>query len=121
MQCIQISFFNRFLRYNRFLSSITALQIPENKIDRAVESKQQLTGFKFNRKIFVLILALLLFSLELFFEDWIHQQPIAYLELLIVFTAYFLAGWNVVLGALRTVRRGTFFDENVLMVIATGV
>jgi Cd2+/Zn2+-exporting ATPase len=34
--------------------------------------------------------------------------------------AYLLAGWNVILGALRTVRRGAFFDENVLMVIATG-
>ena len=94
--------------------------IPAGKREGSDEAAQQLTGFKFRREIFVLGLALILFFLVLFFEDWIHQQPLAYLELFIVFTAYFLAGGNVVLGAFRTVRRGTFFDENVLMVIATG-
>ena len=94
--------------------------IPADKREESDEASQQLTGFKFRREIFVLGLALILFFLVLFFEDWIHQQPLAYLELFIVFTAYFLAGGNVVLGAFRTVRRGTFFDENVLMVIATG-
>jgi len=110
---------------NRVLEEIHRIDpsvelIPDNQRKRSAESTQQLTGFKLDRQVFVLIPALMLFFLELFFEDWIHQQSIAYLELLIVFTAYFLAGWNVLLGALRTVRRGTFFDENVLMVIATG-
>jgi Cd2+/Zn2+-exporting ATPase len=31
-----------------------------------------------------------------------------------------MAGWNVLLGALKTIRKGTLFDENVLMMIATG-
>jgi Cd2+/Zn2+-exporting ATPase len=34
--------------------------------------------------------------------------------------AYLLAGWNVLKGALKTIRKGFFFDENILMVIATG-
>jgi Cd2+/Zn2+-exporting ATPase len=93
--------------------------IPQNKIKRDSESDQH-KGFRFAKKVSVLIAAVLLFSLELFFENWIHQKDIRYLELAIVFTAYFLAGWNVILGAVRTVRRGVFFDENVLMVIATG-
>ena len=39
---------------------------------------------------------------------------------MMVLSAYLLSGWNVLTGAFRTIRRGTFFDENVLMVIATG-
>jgi len=94
--------------------------IPENRKAQAAESDRHVTDFKFNRELFVLILAFLLFSMELFFENWIHRQTLAYLEQVIVFAAYFLAGWNVIIGALRTIRRGYFFDENVLMVIATG-
>ena len=37
----------------------------------------------------------------------------------VVATAYLLAGWNVLWNAFRTVRSGHYFDENVLMVIAT--
>jgi len=33
--------------------------------------------------------------------------------------AYLLAGTNVYLGAFKTIRRGDFFDENVLRVPAT--
>ena len=94
--------------------------VTESKTEKAGDSDRQFTGSKFAKEFSILMLAVLLFSLELFFENWIHQQPFPHLELYILFTAYFLAGWNVILGALRTVRRGTLFDENVLMVIATG-
>ena len=47
-------------------------------------------------------------------------DDIAYLEFVLAFTAYLLAGWGVITGAFKTIRRGLFFDENVLMVIATG-
>jgi Cd2+/Zn2+-exporting ATPase len=76
--------------------------------------------FKFKREFSLLIAAFALFILQLFFESWFHKQSFAHLEIVFVFTAYFLAGWNVFVGALRTIRRGIFFDENVLMVIATG-
>jgi len=48
-----------------------------------------------------------------------HTGPLSW-ELLVVLAAYLMAGGNVLSGAWRTVRRGDFFDENVLMVIATG-
>ena len=67
----------------------------------------------------ILITATVLLLVQLFFENWLHQLPFAGLELAVVFTAYLLAGWNVLKGAFKTIRKGAFFDENVLMVIAT--
>ncbi len=61
-----------------------------------------------------------LFLLLLAFEDRFHTPSGVWLEYVVTFTAYLLAGWNVISGAARTIRRGEFFDENVLMVIATG-
>jgi len=66
-----------------------------------------------------LILAGLLFVFQLIAEDWFHRNGLGVLEVMIVATAYLLAGWNVLGGAARTLRRGNYFDENVLMVIAT--
>ena len=77
-------------------------------------------GFKVKRELSFLIAAAALFILQLFFEDLFHNKPFANLEIVLVFAAYLLAGWNVIIGALRTIRKGIFFDENVLMVIATG-
>jgi Cd2+/Zn2+-exporting ATPase len=75
---------------------------------------------KFKKELSILIVAAALFSLQLFFEDWFHGQPFAILEIVIVVAAYLIAGWNVLFGALKTIRKGMLFDENVLMVIATG-
>jgi Cd2+/Zn2+-exporting ATPase len=72
------------------------------------------------KDLLLLIAAAVLFILQLFFEDWFHHKSFVYVEIVVVLGAYFLAGWNVLFGAIRTIRRGTFFDENVLMVIATG-
>ena len=68
----------------------------------------------------MLAAASILFGLELVFEDWFHQKPFAIVEYIIVIAAYLLAGWGVLAGAIKTIRKGVFFDENVLMVIATG-
>ena len=65
-------------------------------------------------------MAAFLFGFHLFFEDWLEQQGIFGIEVMVVFAAYLLAGWNVIFGAIRTIRSGDLFDENVLMVIATG-
>ncbi|MBW2564799.1 MAG: heavy metal translocating P-type ATPase, partial [Deltaproteobacteria bacterium] len=77
-------------------------------------------GIKLKKELTILMVAVVLFSLQLFFEDWFHGKPFSILEIVIVATAYLIAGWNVLLGALKTMRRGILFDENVLMVIATG-
>jgi len=94
--------------------------IPESKIAASSETAAQQSDFNLKREIGVLAAALILFGLQLVFEDWFHQKQFAGAEYIIVIGAYLLAGWNVLLGALRTIRKGAFFDENVLMVIATG-
>ncbi len=76
-------------------------------------------GLRFSRPMALLLMSSILFMVQLFFEDAFHQRGWWFQEAAIVMTAYLLAGWNVLLAAWRTVRRGAFFDENVLMVIAT--
>ena len=77
-------------------------------------------AIKFKKELTILIVAASLLILQLLFEDWFHGNAFSMLELTMVVAAYLLAGWNVLLGALKTIRKGTLFDENVLMVIATG-
>ncbi len=77
-------------------------------------------GRLIERELPILMAAAALFAVHIFFEQRLHQHPTAILEIAVVAAAYLLAGWNVLAGAARTVRSGTLFDENVLMVIATG-
>jgi Cd2+/Zn2+-exporting ATPase len=63
--------------------------------------------------------AVVIFSSQLLLENRFHALDIVHLEFILAFAAYLLAGWNVITGAFKTIRRGLFFDENVLMVIAT--
>ena len=88
------------------------------KSEQTVPDDQTESGIK--KDLIFLIAASVLFILQLFLENRFHQTPLARLEIIIVLAAYLLAGWNVLLGALKTIRKGIFFDENVLMVIATG-
>jgi len=94
--------------------------IPASKFNTSSDASGQQSDFNFKREIGVLSAALVLFGLQLVFENWYDQHPFPGTELIIVMAAYLLAGWNVLLGALRTIRKRDFFDENVLMVIATG-
>ena len=66
-----------------------------------------------------LITAIIIFGSQIILEDKLHQLPFFQMEFILAFGAYILVGWNVILGAIKTIRRGVFFDENVLMVIAT--
>jgi Cd2+/Zn2+-exporting ATPase len=76
-------------------------------------------GFDPKREGVILSIASLLFAVTLIFEQRFHEASYTYLEYTVVLMAYFLAGWNVIVGAIQTIRRKDFFDENVLMVIAT--
>ena len=93
--------------------------IPESEHKTSPATHEHIGLFNAKWELSVLIAATCLFLLQLFFENWLHQLPFAGLELIVVFTAYLLAGWHVVLGAFKTIRKGAFFDENILMVIAT--
>jgi len=94
----------------------------EPKVRNAAPEEQTDTsaGVNIRKELALLIAAAVLFILQLFFEDWFHREGLVNLEIIVVLGAYLLAGWNVLFGALRTIRKGMFFDENVLMVIATG-
>jgi len=94
--------------------------VPHHPYAAYEAADHQPTEYSLKRELTVLSAAFILFCVGLLSEDWLHRQSSGYLELLVTLTAYFLAGWPVVMGALRTIRGGAFFDENVLMVIATG-
>ena len=76
-------------------------------------------GVKISRNLVFLGVAGLIFIVQLLSEHFFESQFYTRFELLVVAVAYFLAGGNVFLGAFRTLRKGMWFDENILMVIAT--
>ena len=94
--------------------------IPRSEKAFSHEHHEESDEIKFKRELSILIVATALFILLLFFENWFHREHFSVLEIAIVISAYLLAGWNVLLGAFKTIRKGTLFDENVLMMIATG-
>jgi Cd2+/Zn2+-exporting ATPase len=71
-------------------------------------------------EVLALLSATVLLSTQLILEDWLHALPIIQLEFVLAFSAYLMVGWNVIINAFKTIKKGMFFDENVLMVIATG-
>ena len=71
------------------------------------------------RDLILLAVAGAMFLFTLVYEDVFHQTGLKGWEIPFVLTAYFMAGWNVLLGALKTIKKGVLFDENVLMTIAT--
>lgn len=92
---------------------------PQNSDAGSPGARAPETAYKPVRELWILGLATLLFGILLTFENNLNEQPYLGSELALVGAAYLLAGWNVIFGAIRTVRRREFFDENVLMVIAT--
>ena len=87
--------------------------------DARAESPKPDEGFTPKRELGILLAALVLFGLHALLEDRFHESGWPLLDYGIAFAAYFLAGSNIYVCALRTIRKGDFFDENVLMVIAT--
>jgi Cd2+/Zn2+-exporting ATPase len=93
--------------------------LQKSEIRSQEDVSEPAASMKSKRDVTWLILASLLFVFQLIAEDWLHRNSLGVLEVMVVATAYLLAGWNVLGGAVRTLRRGNYFDENVLMVIAT--
>jgi Zn2+/Cd2+-exporting ATPase len=75
--------------------------------------------FQPKRELAILAAALILFGVHAVFEDRFHESGGAIWDYGIALVAYFLAGINIYISAFRTIQKGDFFDENVLMVIAT--
>ncbi len=92
--------------------------IPANtREEMRLEAKAE--EFSFKKEIVTIVVALVLFLTHLLFEERLHHTPWHIAEYLVALLAYALAGWNVLTGAVRTIRKGQLFDENVLMTIAT--
>ena len=87
--------------------------------DARAEAPERDEGFKPKRELGIFFAALVLFCLHALLEERFHERGWQLLDYGIAFAAYFLAGSNIYVCALRTIRKGGFFDENVLMVIAT--
>ena len=94
--------------------------VPQSNASSLTKTELPTHPFPFAREAGVLGAAMLLFLGVLYFEYVSPDSSVQHLLLGCVAIAYLLAGWNVIRGAARTIRRGYFFDENVLMVIATG-
>jgi Cd2+/Zn2+-exporting ATPase len=94
--------------------------IPKSGSSAPQEHDKETGGVNLKKELSILIVAAALFIFHMLFEDWFHGKPFSLTEIGIVVVAYLIAGWNVLLSALKTIRRGMLFDENVLMVIATG-
>jgi len=71
------------------------------------------------REIGIIIASLLLFGVHMLLEEGFHESGFLIMDYGIALAAYFLAGINIYINAFKTFRRGDFFDENVLMVVAT--
>lgn len=71
------------------------------------------------RELVLIGTALALLVVGSIFRDALHDTPYAVAEYAVFLLAYGISGWNVVFSAVRNASKGTFFDENFLMTIAT--
>jgi len=91
------------------------------KSDRTIPSAagDDNEGINFKKEVGLLVAAIVLFGWLLTNEHELAGASLFTWPMLIVLAAYVMAGGNVIANAFQTIRRGTLFDENVLMVIAT--
>jgi len=89
---------------------------PEETHD-TLPSREERLGQK--REIGFLIVSLALFAVHALIEKRLHAAGLWELDYGLALTAYALAGTNIYINAFKTFRRGDWFDENVLMVVAT--
>ena len=97
----------------------SGVELIHQKKDAALLQGTADTSYHAAKEFGLLAAASVLFIVELFIEAGNIDPINRLIEFSIVIIAYLLAGWNVFKGAYRTIRHQAFFDENVLMVIAT--
>ena len=117
------------LRFHLDTSDLERVRSEIKRIDPGVEilppeaasagGKTREGAFSKKREIAIIIASVVLFGLHAVFEQRFHEKGMMLLDYGIALAAYFLAGINIYINAFKTVRRGDFFDENVLMVVAT--
>jgi len=93
--------------------------VPKSETGPQEDFNGSTASTQIKKEFILLILAGMLFIFQFSAQDWLYRNNLRGLEVIVVATAYLLVGWNVLWNAFRTVRRKNYFDENVLMVIAT--
>lgn len=83
------------------------------------DDHQDSESCSYRKELVFIGIAALILVVQIAFEDRFHALAWPWVEYIIVLVAYLLVGGNVLFAAARTVRRGQWFDEHVLMVIAT--
>ncbi|KMQ50851.1 Lead, cadmium, zinc and mercury transporting P-type ATPase [Chitinispirillum alkaliphilum] len=92
--------------------------IPLNSSTQQVPPEK--SGFQVKRNVLIIAISSILFIVLLTMNSVLGENDYGTFYLYaLALSSYLLAGWNVIRGAARTIRRGVFFDENVLMTIAT--
>lgn len=81
------------------------------------ESKKD--SFDSKKEMIRLGVALCLFLTGLIFNKQLHDTPYSIAEFVVLLTAYFLSGFNVLSAAFKNLIKGKVFDENFLMALAT--
>lgn len=74
-------------------------------------------GGAFRKEIIPIVISAILFIIGVTLEGFLHPIPVA--EYMIYLSAYLIVGWKVLWKAIRNLARGTVFDENFLLSIAT--
>ena len=92
---------------------------PKGRGGQEVDSRDHSSDINYRKEIGIITTATIIFVGHLVLNKRLHAISWAWVEYATAISAYLLAGWNVLTGAIRTIRRGFLFDENVLMVIAT--
>jgi Cd2+/Zn2+-exporting ATPase len=109
------------------------IELIHQKENARISQKINSSTYHLTKEIGLLVVSGVLFVIEVFIKAKLGGQnyilielptvvielPTVIIELSTVIAAYLLAGWNVFKGAFRTLFNRTFFDENILMVIAT--
>lgn len=72
-----------------------------------------------SKELFLIFLVTILLVGGVILENNIKVESLKYLSYLILLSAYLVAGWRVILKAIKNLFRKNFFDENFLMTIAT--
>jgi Cd2+/Zn2+-exporting ATPase len=95
---------------------------PEVEVEEPIQKKSFVSTSELAENKWTIIKAvsaLLLLLSGIIFEKEIHNTPYHIAEYAVFITAYLIAGWKVILKAVKNIFKGKIFDENFLMTIAT--
>lgn len=72
-----------------------------------------------SKELLLIIISAILLSVLLLIEEMLHSKGYTVIEYLLAGVAFSLCGYSVVIRAIKTILRKDYFDENVLMSIAS--